>query len=154
MTTLEQEPERPQSYLEGRLEEQSRTLQDLKAGQVELNRRIDTVQLELIRRMDAMHQELSHRMDTMYQELSHRMDTMHRELNQRMDTMYQELSHRMDAMHQELSRRIDTGLQGIRDEMAEGRAAQRQLMISLWVIGGGIIATLIGGLVTLALRGG
>lgn len=109
MTTLEQEPDHSQGYLEGRLEEQSKALQDLKAGQQELSRRIDAVQ--------------------------------------------QELSRRIDTGLQELSRRIDTGLQDVRTEIAEVRAGQRQILVTQWIIGGGVITTLIGGLIALLLRG-
>ena len=110
MTTLEQDPGRPQGYLEGRIEEQSVALQDLKAGQQEISRRIDAVR--------------------------------------------QELGQRIDTVQQELSRRIDTGLQEVRTEIAEVRAGQRQMLVTLWIIGGGVIATLIGGLITLALQAG
>ena len=125
MTTLEQEPGRSADYLLGRLEEQSVALQDLKAGQQDLSRRID-----------AGYQELSRRVDTIYQELSQRIDSVHQELGQR-----------IDSVHQELGQRIDAGL-------AEVRAGQRQILITQWVIGGGLIATLIGAIVALIMRGG
>lgn len=41
MTTAAEETARAQGYLEGRLEEQSKTLQDLKAGQQQIIERID-----------------------------------------------------------------------------------------------------------------
>lgn len=43
--------------------------------------------------------------------------------------------------------------QEIRQEIRDSRAGQRQLIIATWTVGGGIIITLIGGIVTLALRG-
>ena len=88
MTTLEQGPDRPQGYLEGRIEEQSVALQDLKAGQQELSRRIDTVQ-----------QDLSHRIDSGLQEVR---------------AGQQEMSRRLDTVHQELSNKIDSGLREAR----------------------------------------
>ncbi len=101
MTTLDQEPDRPQGYMEGRLEEQSVALQDLKTGQQELSRRIDVV--------------------------------------------HQELSRRLDTVHQELNHRIDAGLQ-------EVRTGQRQIFVTQWIIGGGVVASLIGGLFVLLTR--
>lgn len=44
------------------------------------------------------------------------------------------------------------GQQEIRQEIRDSRAGQRQLIIATWTVGGGIIITLIGGIVTLALR--
>ena len=41
MTTVDAETARNQGYLEGRLDEQSKTLQDLKAGQQQIIERID-----------------------------------------------------------------------------------------------------------------
>jgi len=41
MTTVDAETARTQGYLEGRLDEQSKTLQDLKAGQQQIIERID-----------------------------------------------------------------------------------------------------------------
>ena len=41
MTTVDAETARNQGYLEGRLDEQSKTLQDLKAGQLQIIDRID-----------------------------------------------------------------------------------------------------------------
>ena len=41
MTTMDAETARTQGYLEGRLDEQSKTLQDLKAGQQQIIERID-----------------------------------------------------------------------------------------------------------------
>lgn len=41
MTTVDAETARNQGYLEGRLDEQSKTLQDLKAGQQHIIERID-----------------------------------------------------------------------------------------------------------------
>ena len=99
MTTLEQGPDRPQGYLEGRLDEQSVALQDLKAGQMELGRR-----------MDAGLQDVR-------------------------------------VEQQELSRRMDAGLQDV-------RAGQRQITSTLLLISGGLIATLVGGVVALVIRMG
>lgn len=48
---------------------------------------------------------------------------------------------------QEFNARLDAGLKEVRD-------GQRQLIIATWSIGGGIIATLIGVMVTLIMRGG
>ena len=45
MTTVDAETARNQGYLEGRLEEQSKTLQDLKAGQQQIIERIDRMML-------------------------------------------------------------------------------------------------------------
>ena len=41
MTTVDAETARNQGYLEGRLDEQSKTMQDLKAGQQQIIERID-----------------------------------------------------------------------------------------------------------------
>ena len=45
MTTVDAETARNQGYLEGRLDEQSKTLQDLKAGQQQIIERIDRMML-------------------------------------------------------------------------------------------------------------
>ena len=45
MTTVDAETARNQGYLEGRLDEQSKTLQDLKAGQLQIIERIDRMML-------------------------------------------------------------------------------------------------------------
>ena len=45
MTTMDAETARTQGYLEGRLDEQSKTLQDLKAGQQQIIERIDRMML-------------------------------------------------------------------------------------------------------------
>ena len=97
MTTLDQEPDRPQGYLEGRLDEQSIALQDLKAGQLELGRRIDAGLQE------------------------------------------------MRAEQQELSRRLENHIQDV-------RAGQRQMTNTILIISGGVIATLIGGVIALVIR--
>ena len=41
-----------------------------------------------------------------------------------------------------------------RQEIRDSRAGQRQLIIATWTVGGGIIITLVGGIITLALRTG
>ena len=45
MTTVGAETARNQGYLEGRIDEQSKTLQDLKAGQQQIIERIDRMML-------------------------------------------------------------------------------------------------------------
>ncbi len=45
MTTVDAETARNQGYLEGRLDEQSKTLPDLKAGQQQIIERIDRMML-------------------------------------------------------------------------------------------------------------
>ena len=63
----------------------------------------------------------------------------------RLEGRLEEQSSAIGSMQQqllELGRRIDTGLQ-------EVRAGQRQILIANWIIGGGIITALIGGLVTM-----
>lgn len=51
MTTMDAETARNQGYLEGRLEEQSKTLQDLKAGQQQIIERIDRLNDRIDRMM-------------------------------------------------------------------------------------------------------
>ena len=65
MAMQEQEPSRQLGYLAGRMEEQSKALQGLKDGQIELSRRID-VGLEEVR---AGQQELSRKVDNGLQEV-------------------------------------------------------------------------------------
>ena len=59
---------------------------------------------------------------------------------------HQQLRTEMMAGFQELGRRLDAGLK-------EVRAAQRQILIANWTIGGVIIASLIGLAATLIIRG-
>ncbi|MYC30940.1 MAG: hypothetical protein F4X65_12745 [Chloroflexi bacterium] len=47
----------------------------------------------------------------------------------------------------EFGRRLDSGL-------AEVRAGQRQILVTNWLIGGGVITALIGALIALIVRGG
>ena len=51
MTTVDAETARNQGYLEGRLDEQSKTLQDLKAGQQHIIDRIDRLNDRIDRMM-------------------------------------------------------------------------------------------------------
>ena len=51
MTTMDAETARNQGYLEGRLDEQSKTLQDLKAGQQQIIERIDRLNDRIDRMM-------------------------------------------------------------------------------------------------------
>ena len=51
MTTVDAETARNQGYLEGRLDEQSKTLQDLKAGQQQIIERIDRLNDRIDRMM-------------------------------------------------------------------------------------------------------
>ena len=51
MTTMDAETARNQGYLEGRLDEQSKTLQDLKAGQQHIIDRIDRLNDRIDRMM-------------------------------------------------------------------------------------------------------
>ena len=51
MTTVDAETAHNQGYLEGRLEEQSKTLQDLKAGQQQIIERIDRLNDRIDRMM-------------------------------------------------------------------------------------------------------
>ncbi len=62
-------------------------------------------------------------------------------------TGLQEVNARLDVGLKEVNARLDAGLKEVRD-------GQRQLIIATWSIGGGIIATLIGVVVTLIMRGG
>ena len=51
MTTVDAETARTQGYREGRLDEQSKTLQDLKAGQQQIIERIDRLNERIDRMM-------------------------------------------------------------------------------------------------------
>ena len=63
------------------------------------------------------------------------------ELGRRMDAGLQEVRERQ----QELSRRLESGLQDV-------RAGQKQITSTLLLISGGLVATLMGGLVALVIR--
>lgn len=47
---------------------------------------------------------------------------------------------------------LQVGLQELRADLREMQAGQRQIIIANWIIGGGIIAALVGGIITLVLR--
>ena len=58
MTTVDAETARNQGYLEGRLEEQSKTLQDLKAGQQQIIHLIDRTNDQTNDRIDRLNDRI------------------------------------------------------------------------------------------------
>ncbi len=62
MTTVDAETARNQGYLEGRLDEQSKTLQDLKAGQQQIIERIDQTNERTNERIDRLNERVDRMM--------------------------------------------------------------------------------------------
>ena len=65
MTTVDAETARNQGYLEGRLDEQSKTLQDLKAGQQQIIERIDQTNERTNERIDRLNDRIDRLNDRM-----------------------------------------------------------------------------------------
>ena len=103
-------------------------------------------QRQILSRLDAMQQMFNTRMDTMQQQTSDRFDAIQQMFNAQMDAMQQHTSDRFDAMQQMFNARMDA-----MQQMFNARFDRLQLAI--WSIGGGVILTLIGLLITQIIQG-
>lgn len=74
MTTLEREPTQLLGYLEGRIEEQSVALQEVKDGQQQILARFDQMQTFMVHRMDQIHAEVNDKIDRVEARVSSRID--------------------------------------------------------------------------------
>ena len=70
MTTLEREPIQLLGYLEGRIEEQSAAIQEIKDGQQQILARFDQMQTFLINRMDEAEARVTSRIDRVFMALA------------------------------------------------------------------------------------
>ena len=70
MTTLEREPAQMLGYLEGRIEEQSAAIQEIKDGQQQILARFDQMQTFLINRMDEAEARVTNRIDRVFMALA------------------------------------------------------------------------------------
>ena len=90
MTTATEETTRAQSYLEGRLEEQSKILQELKAGQQQIIQLIDQTNARTNERIDQANARTNERIDQANARTNERID----QTNERIDR----LNARIDRM--------------------------------------------------------
>ena len=70
MTTLEREPIQLLGYLEGRIEEQSAAIQEIKDGQQQILARFDRMQTFLVNRMDEAEARVTNRIDRVFMALA------------------------------------------------------------------------------------
>ena len=66
MTTLEREPAPMLGYLEGRIEEQSAAIQEVKDGQQQILARFDQMQTFLVNRIDEAESRVNSRIDRLF----------------------------------------------------------------------------------------
>lgn len=66
MTTLEREPAQMLGYLEGRIEEQSTAIQEVKDGQQQILARFDQMQTFLVNRIDEAEARVNSRIDRLF----------------------------------------------------------------------------------------
>lgn len=66
MTTLEREPAQMLGYLEGRIEEQSAAIQEVKDGQQQILARFDQMQTFLVNRIDEAESRVNSRIDRLF----------------------------------------------------------------------------------------
>ena len=123
MTTLEREPIQLLGYLEGRIEEQSAAIQEIKDGQQQILARFDQMQTFMVHRMDQIHAEVNDKIDR-----------AHAESNNKIDRAYAELNNKIDQVEARVSNRID------------------RVFMALAGLATGIIVTQFGVIVTLLLR--
>ena len=90
MTTVAEETTRAQSYLAGRLEEQSKVLQELKAGQQQIIEMIDRTNARTNERIDQANARTNERID----QVNARTDQANARTNERIDR----LNARIDRM--------------------------------------------------------
>ena len=98
----------------------------------------DTRLAVLETRMEALQEgqrQILSRLDAMQQHTSDRFDAMQQHTSDRFDAMQQHTSDRFDAMQQMFNARFD------------------RLQLAIWSIGGGVILTLIGLLITQIIQG-
>ena len=74
MTTMEREPTQLLGYLEGRIEEQSVAIQEVKDGQQQILARFDQMQTFMVHRMDQIHAEVNDKIDRVEARVSSRID--------------------------------------------------------------------------------
>ena len=74
MTTLEREPIQLLGYLEGRIEEQSAAIQEIKDGQQQILARFDRMQTFLVNRMDQIQAESNSKIDQVEARVTSRID--------------------------------------------------------------------------------
>ena len=70
MTTLEREPIQLLGYLEGRIEEQSAAIHEIKDGQQQILARFDRMQTFLVNRMDEAEARVTNRIDRVFMALA------------------------------------------------------------------------------------
>ncbi len=74
MTTLEREPIQLLGYLEGRIEEQSAAIQEIKDGQQQILARFDQMQTFMVNRMDQIQAESNSKIDQVEARVTSRID--------------------------------------------------------------------------------
>ena len=128
--------------VEGRLDEQSATLQELRDGQRELNARLDAGLQEVRNEI----RDTNARLDAGLQEVRNEI----RDTNARLDAGLQEVRNEI----KDTNARLDAGLQEIRKEIQEIRAGQRQMFLAMLTIGGTLVVGLMAVIVALISSGG
>ena len=127
MTTVAEETTRAQSYLAGRLEEQSKVLQELKAGQQQIIEMIDRTNARTNERID----QTNARIDRTNEQTNERIDQANARTNERID----QTNERLDRLNARIDRMLLTG----------------------WIVGGAVITAqmgMLGTLIVLTIRMG
>ena len=92
MTTLEREPAQLLGYLEGRIEEQSVALQEVKDGQQQILARFDQMQTFMVHRMDQIHAEVNAKIDRSYTAVNDKIDQVEARVSSRIDRVFMALA--------------------------------------------------------------
>ncbi len=92
MTTLEREPIQLLGYLEGRIEEQSAAIQEIKDGQQQILARFDQMQTFMVHRMDQIHAEVNDKIDRAYTEVNNKIDQVEARVTSRIDRVFMALA--------------------------------------------------------------
>jgi chromosome segregation ATPase len=102
-TTLEERV----AYLEGKVEEHSKGLEDIKdliiSLDQKLDRRIDALDQKLDRRIDALDQKIDGRVDALDQKIDGRVDALDQRIN-RLDQRIDRLDQRIDHLDQKITK--------------------------------------------------
>ncbi len=156
MTTLEQEPARTLGYLEGRMQEQSIALQDLKSVLQQINADMKAGFQRVNDRIDQVQEQVNADMKAGFQRVNDRIDQVQEQVNADMKAGFQRVNDRIDQVQEQVNADMKAGFQRVNDriDQVQERVNNRidRLFFAMFAVGGAVIAAQLGVIITLMFK--